>query len=237
MTGTDIASTAAGLFGGLFQPSGGGADDGGFGSAIATAGQGDLVPLDEALGSLVGPSSIDGEVNGVGGVGAVEIASGSGLTISTADQSRFLQAGVLRLLAQFGTKLGQIRDADLLAVVMELIGEQVARNPSRVVVAHPGPPRAGILAQGAASFEVQTKSNGVREVELEGILVDPASRGRQIGTELMQAVWDIGRDEGATRMVLRAIPSAVPFYEKLGGEVQGSTGQFVEIHFNRRPGS
>lgn len=185
--------------------------------------------LPEALGPLVSPS-------GASPVQGVQMASRSGLNISTADQSPFLRAGAFRLLAQYTAMLTQVRDPHLLGIVIELIGDQLAQDPSRVVVAHPGPPQAGMLAQGAASFDVQHKRDGSKVINLEGILVDPASQGRQVGTELMQAVWDIGTSEGATRMVLRSIPSAVGFYERLGGEVRGSTGEFVEIHFNRRPG-
>ena len=58
-------------------------------------------------------------------------------------------------------------------------------------------------------------------VQLRGMAVEPAVRGRGVGRLLVEAALERLRDAGVERLWCNARDDAVPFYERLGFRVTG----------------
>ncbi len=149
-----------------------------------------------------------------------------------------LRAGAQALVAQYTSFIasGQVRDAPALATVLASIEDKIINSPSQLIVAYEGTPQAQRVI-GVLSYE--TTNFGQRAIEVDGMLVDPALQrsGRRVGTQLLQAVWDRvwpGRSDKVIRLV--SIPSAVGFYQSIGGEVRTRPNAWPVIEFNQRPG-
>jgi ribosomal protein S18 acetylase RimI-like enzyme len=78
-----------------------------------------------------------------------------------------------------------------------------------------------------------------------GLAVDPAFAGRGVGRALMEALMEMARERGGSRMTLRVFatnPRALRLYERLGFELEGvfrgefklGTGEFVDDLFMAR---
>ncbi len=70
---------------------------------------------------------------------------------------------------------------------------------------------------GVGTFRVS--SSRTRSLYAEALLVKPSEQGRRIGTQLLDGMWDKVEELGLDDMRLQAIPSAHPFYIKLGAKI------------------
>jgi predicted GNAT family N-acyltransferase len=78
-----------------------------------------------------------------------------------------------------------------------------------------------------AGVLILTRINAT-EVKMRQVAVDEASRGRNIGTELVLFAEEYSKKNGFSTMLLNARKTAVGFYEKMGYEKIGE--EFLEIN-------
>jgi ribosomal protein S18 acetylase RimI-like enzyme len=168
---------------------------------------------------------------------AVLASNNSGGTQFGFGNNPALRAGAQGLVAYYGTLIaeGRIRDAPALATVLASIEDKIVNSPSQLIVAYEGSPSAprviGVLSYDTTNF-------GQRAIEVDGMLVDPSSQGRSVGTQMLQAAWDRvwpGSNDKVIRLV--SIPSAVGFYRSIGGEVRERPNAWPVVEFHQRPGS
>ena len=85
-----------------------------------------------------------------------------------------------------------------------------------------------------AGVLILTRINAT-EVKMRQVAVDEASRGRNIGTELVLFAEAHSKKNGFSTMLLNARKTAVGFYEKLGYEKIGEEFREINIpHFKMR---
>ena len=89
----------------------------------------------------------------------------------------------------------------------------------------------GVLDSVVVACLVLTPLEGGR-IKMRQVAVEPSLQGRGFGAELVRFSEVVARQRGFSRMVLNARDRAVPFYLKLGYEIEGEP--FVEVTIPHR---
>jgi len=125
---------------------------------------------------------------------------------------RFLRSGdedgVFALVAQLGHAFPPRREAFDATVASYLAGEQPT------VLLHVADEPEGLLGYALATVVPLLSTNGP-SAQLQEIVVDPAARGRQLGTQLVRAVEEECVRRGVTQLTV-ASRRAGGFYDRLG---------------------